>query len=112
MRRRRGGGGRERDMGNELLNAIMVEETMETDAAMGESTWKSACVARSTKAGGDLFGESELEVGQKGLWEGSASCWKLNWDCSGDENNLEEGGVMDWLEDDEMMKQWEEVSKG
>ena len=48
------------------------------------------------------FGESELEVGQKGLSEGSASCWKLNWDCSRDENNLEEGDVMDWLEDDDM----------
>ena len=30
---------------------------------------------------------------------------------SRDENNLEEGDVMDWLEDDEMMKEWEEVSK-
>ena len=101
----------ERNMENELLNAIMVEETRETDAAMGEGTWKAACGAQSTKAGGDPFGESELEVGQKGLSEGSASCWKLNWDCSRDENNLEEGDVMDWLEDDEMMKQWEEVSK-
>ena len=30
---------------------------------------------------------------------------------SRDANNLEEGDVMDWLEDDEMMKEWEEVSK-
>ena len=29
----------ERDMGNELLSAIMVEETRETDPAMGEGTW-------------------------------------------------------------------------
>ena len=31
----------ERNMVNELLNAIMVEETRETDAAMGEGTWKA-----------------------------------------------------------------------
>ena len=80
----------ERNMVNELLNAIMVEEARETDAAMGEGTWKAGCVAQSTKAGGDPYGESELEVRQKGLSEGSASCWKLNWDCSRDENNLEE----------------------
>ena len=78
---------------------------------MGEGTWKAACGAQSAKAGGDPFGESELEVGQKGLSEGFVLCWKLNWDCSRDENNLEEGDAMDWLEDDEMMKQWEEVSK-
>ena len=67
----------ERDMVNELLSAIMVEETRETDAAMGEGTCKAACVAKGTKAGGDPFVESELEVGQKGLSERSASCWKL-----------------------------------
>ena len=32
-------------------------------------------------------------------------------DCSQVDGELEERDAMDWLEDDEMMKQWEEVSK-
>ena len=34
-----------------------------------------------------------------------------SWDCSQMEDELDERDATDWLADDEMMKQWEEVSK-
>ena len=34
-----------------------------------------------------------------------------SWNCSQVEDELEERDAMDWLEDDEIMRQWEEVSK-
>ena len=34
-----------------------------------------------------------------------------SWDRSQVEDDLEEGDAMDWLKEDEMMRQWEEVSK-
>ena len=33
------------------------------------------------------------------------------WDCSQNEDSIEEGDVIDWYEDDEMLRQWEEVSE-
>ena len=50
------------------------------------------------KKQGDVAWMSSRQVGQ-------------SWDCSQVEYELEERHAMDWLEDDEMMKQWEEVSK-
>ena len=48
---------------------------------------------------------------QKDWLEGTASGLEHKWDCSQLEDDFEEGDVMDWLEDDDMMKQWEDVSK-
>ena len=52
-----------------------------------------------------LFCNSELRVGQKDWLEGTASVLKQNWACSKVEDDVEEGDVMDWLEDDDMMRQ-------
>ena len=52
-----------------------------------------------------------LGVEQKDWLEGTASGLEHKCDCSQLEDDSEEGDVMDWLEDDEMMKQWEDVSK-
>ena len=54
--------------------------------------------------------KSGLQVGHKDWLEGAASGLKQKWDCSPVEDEFE-GNVMDWLEDDEVMKQWEDVSK-
>ena len=43
--------------------------------------------------------------------EGTISCLKQSWGCSQAEDDREEEDTTDWLEDDEMMRQWEEVSK-
>ena len=42
--------------------------------------------------------------------EGTALGLKQKWYCSQVEDDFQEGHAMDWLEDDEMMKQWEDVS--
>ena len=55
----------ERNMENELLNGIMVEETRETDAAMGEGTCKAACAAQGTKAGEILSLSLSLKSGRR-----------------------------------------------
>ena len=34
-----------------------------------------------------------------------------SWDCSQIEDELEERDAMDWLMNDEVMRQWKEVSK-
>ena len=36
---------------------------------------------------------------------------KQKWYCSQVEKDFGEGDVMDWYQDDEMMRQWEETSK-
>ena len=64
------------------MSAILGEEPRETDAAEGEVTWKAASSARSTQAGKEPFGESELEVGRKDLSEGTTSCLKQILDFS------------------------------
>ena len=52
-----------------------------------------------------------LGVGQKDWLEGTASGFEHKCDCSQLEDDFEEGDVMDWLEGDEMMQHWEDVSK-
>ena len=101
-----------RKMENELLNAILAGEI---DAAEGGVTRKAAFVAHSTRQewvevggveGRHLFSKYELGgFGQKGWLEG-ASDLRQKWDCSQIEDDFAEGDVMEWLEDDEMMKQW------
>ena len=84
----------------------------ETDAVEGGVTCKAVFVAQSTRAGGDPSSKSELGVGQKDWLEGPASGLKQKWDWSQATDAFEEGDVMDWLEDAEMVRQWEDVGKG
>ena len=78
-RRRSRGGRREKQMENELINAILDGEPMETHAAWSGVTRKAASVAPSTKTGGDPFSASGRGVGQKDWLEGAASGLKQNW---------------------------------
>ena len=81
------------------------------DRVDGRVTRNALSAAQNTDAGEDPFSKSELGVGQKDGLEGTASGWKGKWDCTQAEDDFDEGDVMYWLEDDEMMRQWEDVSK-
>ena len=96
-------------MENELMNAIIAGEPRETDTAEGGVTRKAASVDQSTKAREVLYSKSELGVVWKDWLEGNASGFKQKWNCSQAEDDIEE--QMDWLENGEMMKQWEDVGK-
>ena len=60
---------------------------------------------KAVRQGRDPFCNSELRGGQREWLEGTASGLKQSWDCSKAEVDVEEGDVMDWLEDDDMMRQ-------
>ena len=78
---------------------------------MGEGTCKAACVAQGTMAGEILSLSLSLKSGRRVCRKDLRRAGNCIGICREMKNNLEEGDVMDWLEDDEMMKEWEEVSK-
>ena len=74
--------------------------------------YSESCVCSPTHScERDPFSKSGLGVGHKDWFERAASGLKQKWDCCQAEDDFEEGDVMDWLEDDEMMRQWEGASK-
>ena len=85
---------------NEVMNTILAE---------GWVTRKAASVEQSTEARRVPFSKSELGVGQKDWPEETASGLKQK-RGSQVEDDVEEGDVMDWLGDDQMMSKWEDVS--
>ena len=99
----------EQKMENEPMKEITVPN--EADAVGSGVTRNAVSVAQSTKEGEVLFSDSGLEVGRKDWLDGAGSGLKQKWDCSQVEGDFEGGDVTDWLEDDEKMKQWEDVSK-
>ena len=93
------------------MNVILTKEHRIMGVAEGDVTWKAAFVTQSSEAGKGSSGKSELDVKRKELSEGASRSLNQSWDCSHVEKDLEEGHEITWLEDDEMMRQWEEVSK-
>ena len=77
--------GEQQNMENEVVNKIFLVVPGETDAAGNGVAHKAVFAAQSAKNGRGFASQVEEEC--------------------------QEGDVMDWLEDDEMMKSWEEVSK-
>ena len=77
--------GEQKNMENEVVNKVFLVVPGETDAA-GEWSYSESCIC------------SPKRQKQKG-------------GCSQVEEEFQENDVMDWLEDDEMMKPWEEVGK-
>ena len=58
-----------------------------------------------------LSGGSGFGVNRKDLLKETRRSVSQSWDCSQVEDDLEEGAGMDWYEDDEMLRPWEEVGK-
>ena len=81
------------------------------DAAEGGITWKAASVARSSTAEMGPSGEPGIGVNRKDLSEETRRSVGPGWESSQVEDVLEERDAMDWLEDDMMMRRWEEVSQ-
>ena len=80
------------------------------DATEGTVTWKAASVARSSMSEMGSSGESGFGINWKDLLEETRRIVGLSWNCSHVEDDLEEGDAMDWLKDDEVMRQWRQVS--
>ena len=103
---------------------IEPKEPREMDGAGGAATWKAASEAQSSEAEIGPSGESGIGVNRKDSLETRKAssvgevgqemrpCVGQSWDCSQLEDDLEERDSMDWLEDDEVMRQLEEVNKG
>ena len=88
--------GHNKKMENGVVNEILAGVPRETDAAGSGVAQVAVFVAQSTNAGRD---------------PGTASGMKQKWDCSQVEDEFGEGDGMEWLEGDDLMRQWEEVSK-
>ena len=61
---------------------------------------------KNDAAGGDVMKNTE-PTPQSAIEQSS----EQHWDCAQTENSAEEEVVMAWCEDDELKKQWEEVSR-
>ena len=82
---------------NEVMNAILSPGPIESHCQR-----RVAAVVEESNAergsGGDVADEPFQHLGQ-------------SWDCSQMEDELEERDATDWIMDDEMIRQWEEVCK-
>ena len=99
---------------------IDAKERKETDAVGGGAPWKAASGAQSSTAEIGPSGESRVGVNQKGSLERR----KAEESASGEvfqeirqhvgqswESSQLEDELVDWNEDDEMMRQWDKVNK-
>ena len=102
---------------------IEAKEAREADVAGCGVTWKAASGTQSSEAEIGPSGGSAVGVNRKDSLETrnarangevvQETCRSVgqSWDCAQLEDELEERDVMGWLEDDEMRRKWEEVSK-
>ena len=75
-------------------------------------TWEAASVSHCSNAEtGGCFWRIQVWRQSEGFAGGDPSGrMSQGWGCSQVEDVLEEGDAMDWLEDDETLRHWEEVS--
>ena len=98
-------------MENDVIGGIVAGVPKEADTVGGGVTRNTVSAALSTHAGEDSLRKSELGIGRKDDLKGIEQSLKQKWDSSQIEGDFGDGDVVDWYEDDEMMRQWEEASK-
>ena len=91
-------------MENEVIRRIVAGMPKEVDTVAGGATRNAVSAAPSTNAGEDSFGKSGLGIGRKDVL-------KQKWDCSQIEEDFGEGDVLDWYEDDEIVRNWKRSAK-
>ena len=84
-------------MVHEVMSAILTEGAIESTARSDVATVVEERRNTERSCGGDVAEEPFQCVGP-------------SWDCSQMEDESEERDAMDWLMDDELMGQWEEVT--
>ena len=79
------------------MNAILTADPIESDSRADAAT----VVEKMRNAERSSGGEAEEPCQHVGK----------SWDCQRVENELEKRDATDWLMDEEMMRQWKEISK-
>ena len=74
----------------------------------GGVTWNTASAALSTNAGEDSSNKPELGLGREDHLKRIEQSFQQKWDCSQIQEDVEQGYVTDWYEDDEMVRPWRE----
>ena len=83
----------------------------EADTVGGGDTRNTVSAALHTNAGEDSFKKSEIGVGRKDDLKRFDQSFKQKLDCSQVEDHFGEGDVMNWYEDDEIVRQWDVIRK-
>ena len=90
---------------NKVIRQMKAGAPKEAHTEGGGVTRNTASPALSTNAGEDSFKKYEIGVGRRDDLKAIDQSLKQKWDCSQVEEDSGEGYVMDWSEDDEVVRQ-------